>query len=55
MAGRDGAPTLTARLLAAWPLAFVGLISYSLYLWHWPIIVALKYRSEGGALGGCRP
>ena len=28
-------------------LIFVGLMSYSLYLWHWPIISFLKYISIG--------
>jgi peptidoglycan/LPS O-acetylase OafA/YrhL len=34
--------TLVNQFLAIRPIVFVGLISYSLYLWHWPLIVYTK-------------
>ncbi len=37
------ANTLVGRLLSLKPVVFVGLISYSLYLWHWVIIVFAKH------------
>ena len=33
------------RVLALKPLVFIGLISYSLYLWHWPILVFVRYQA----------
>jgi peptidoglycan/LPS O-acetylase OafA/YrhL len=40
----------TWRLLSARPLQWLGDVSYSLYLWHWPLIVLVPYVS-GGHLG----
>jgi len=36
--------SLIKKLLCSRPLTYTGRISYSLYLWHWPIIVFLKYE-----------
>ena len=42
-AGEAG-PSITRTALSFRPLVFVGTISYSLYLWHWPIIVFGRHQ-----------
>jgi peptidoglycan/LPS O-acetylase OafA/YrhL len=44
VAGGETGDTFVGRLLSLKPAVFIGLISYSLYLWHWPVIV---YQNMG--------
>lgn len=39
-------PTTIARWLRRPTLTYIGKISYSLYLWHWPIMVYLRYTNR---------
>ncbi|MDI1296942.1 MAG: acyltransferase family protein [bacterium] len=38
--------TSAGRMLALPPMVGIGLISYSLYLWHWPLIVFTEYATD---------
>jgi peptidoglycan/LPS O-acetylase OafA/YrhL len=48
LTARDGTPPI-ARFLSVKPLVQIGLISYSVYLWHWPLLSF--YRYGYGAVG----
>lgn len=43
LAGAGTSPMAASVPLSWRPMTFVGDVSYSMYLWHWPLIVVLPY------------
>lgn len=47
VAGAFSSQGLVVRLLSIRPLVWLGKLSYSWYLWHWPLIVLMKLNDLG--------
>lgn len=45
---------INQKLLASKPMVFIGLISYPLYLWHWPILSFLRIIEPEAPSAGVR-
>ncbi len=47
LAGLANPATPAIRLLASPPMVWIGLVSYSWYLWHWPLLALVRIRNYG--------
>ena len=54
IASGSSGPTLIGRVLSLRPVVFIGLISYSVYLWHWPLLVFARLVAPDFANGHLR-
>ncbi|MCE5993430.1 acyltransferase [Pseudomonas sp. KCA11] len=46
-------PTVIGKLFSLRPIVAIGLVSFSLYLWHWPVLAFYRYAmGEPDLLGG---
>ena len=43
LAGEQDKQLPVIRLLSSKPFVFIGLMSYSLYIWHWPVFAFMRY------------
>lgn len=41
--GTSEPKSVWSLILSTRPVVFIGLLSYSLYIWHWPIFVLIRY------------
>lgn len=56
LAGSSVSPVNPVAWLSSRPLQFLGDASYSVYLWHWPLVVLFLARTGGDSIGvlpGC--
>lgn len=52
IAGAAGQNSGLSRILSVWPLLWLGRLSYSWYLWHWPVLVIGIARFPNLGTGG---
>ncbi|MBA2657797.1 MAG: acyltransferase [Tatlockia sp.] len=41
--GESEKKPICIQVLSLKPIVFIGLLSYSLYIWHWPVFVLIRY------------